>query len=139
MISLWQHKHNQQIKLNFIMRIWLITNSITKRLLKFVWPTHSIPKSVAFTVLQNNVTIHNFVKCSTNANKRSKEISNPLKDTPPRPPKIRLRMWMYVQPFWGCVKFLLFFLLQIYNADGESSAGDRFTDIVCDSGLLTPQ
>lgn len=56
-----------------------------------------------------NVTIHNFFKCSTNGNKRSKEISNPLKDTPPRPQKIRLRMWMYVQPFWGVLNFSIFF------------------------------
>lgn len=56
-----------------------------------------------------NVTIHNFFKCSTNANKRSKAISNPLKDTPPRPQKIRLRMWMYVQPFWGVLNFSSFF------------------------------
>lgn len=61
-----------------------------------------------------NVTIHNFFKCSTNANKRSKEISNPLKHSPPRPQKIRLRMWMYVQPFWGVLNFLLFFFFCRY-------------------------
>lgn len=74
---------------------------------------------------------------------KGQKISNPLKDTPPPPPKNPLKisvwMWMYVQPFWGVLNFSIFFLLQIYNADGESSAGDRFTDIVCDSGLLTPQ
>lgn len=46
---------------------------------------------------------------------------------------------MYVQPFWRVLNFSIVLFLQIYNADGESSAGDRFTDIVCDSGLLTPQ
>lgn len=77
--------------------------------------------------------------------KGQKKSQIPSKTPPPRPPKIRLRYRFDLNvnvrtTFLGCVKFLhFFFLLQIYNADGESSAGDRFTDIVCDSGLLTPQ
>lgn len=59
--------------------------------------------------------------------------------TPLPAPKNPLKNVNVRTTFLGCVKFLHFFLLQIYNADGESSAGDRFTDIVCDSGLLTPQ